>query len=595
MRFVLPHATAPSGGHAYNAAVIEHWPGAEPEVVRLTANWPDGDPHSVGELEAALDAPTVLVDGLVGAAHPDLIEAAVGHGRHIALLIHLPLADEGGQPEATRARWTDLEGRSVRAASQVIATSRTAASDLEDRYGRSVTAVPPGATRGPISPGNDVPHLVQIGAIGPRKNQLTTAHALQDSAALAWRASFVGPVADARYAAQLDAALPDRAVRLPSMTPAQISELLRTADLLLHPATAETWGMVVTEALAHGVPALVGDGTGAVEALGSATQPDGDLPGAIVEAGDWGTTLRSWLTDPQLRAAWRSVAAQARQGLRTWPQAAAELRDLVAPGQMAEAISGERIAADWLGLRRGADWAARSHATPLVRRCAQHLAGGGTVIDVGTGTGSNHAYLAPQFPGSRWILLDHDAELLRHIDAPGARLVEGGIESLPQLMGRVEGTCVLTCSALLDLLSRDQLTLLVDVIAEHGAFGLFAMSVDGTAGLTPGHPDDAVVLDAFNRHQRRRERPGPDAAEFLATLARRRGLVVDAVATPWRLSASSLTERLLDERGAAAREQAPELRERIDEWRRARLAEPELRIEIGHLDLLITPPDSRSA
>ena len=46
-------------------------------------------------------------------------------------------------------------------------------------------------------------------------------------------------------------------------------------DLLLLPSTTETYGMVVTEALAHGVPAVVAAGTGAVEALDGTPGPRG--------------------------------------------------------------------------------------------------------------------------------------------------------------------------------------------------------------------------------------------------------------------------------------------------------------------------------
>ncbi len=105
------------------------------------------------------------------------------------------------------------------------------------------------------------------------------------------------------------------------------------ADLLVHPATYETFGMVVTEALARAIPAIVGAGTGAVEALASGSDSD-VLPGTAVDPADpdaLAAALRRWLTDPELRLSWRRRALAARPQLRIWPQVAAELAAAVSP------------------------------------------------------------------------------------------------------------------------------------------------------------------------------------------------------------------------------------------------------------------------
>jgi glycosyltransferase involved in cell wall biosynthesis len=77
--------------------------------------------------------------------------------------------------------------------------------------------------------------------------------------------------------------------------------------------------MVVTEALARGVPVLGTRVAGVPEALGTA--PDGTLPGALVPPGEppaLAAALRRWLTDPALRRQWRSSAEARRAGLRGW-------------------------------------------------------------------------------------------------------------------------------------------------------------------------------------------------------------------------------------------------------------------------------------
>lgn len=580
MRFVLPRATAPSGGHAYNQEVLQHWPGPRPEVVELEGRWPEADEQARARLAEALLAPEVLLDGLVGAAHPDLIERAVNRGAHVVLLIHLPLAQEGGLPEEIRDRLDALEARSITAAGAVVATSHHTAMQLQERHGRSVLAAPPGVASAPLAdvPG-PTPHIVQIGAVGPRKNQLLTCYALQANIDLSWRATLAGPVVDADYARQVDEALPRGAQRVPALDADGVSTLLRSADLLLHPAQAETFGMVITEALAHGVPTLVVDGTGAVEALTTGTPPGHPLPGRAVAAPYLAEALRAWLSDDGVRQAWREAALLARENLPGWGVTAAILHSVTRPA--------ERIAADWLALRRGADHAARAGTDGLISRAARFLGSGGTAIDVGAGTGANHAFLAPRLPGTGWLLLDHDADLLEYA-GEGERVV-GGIEELPRLVAEAKQPVLVTASALLDLLSAAQLEALATLLHDSDAMGLFGLTVDGQLRLTPVHEADELVRTAFNDHQRRGGRPGPEAATYLGHHCQQLGLRVTRRDTPWQLDTSALTHRLLRERAAIAEQQEPAQAQRIRDWLAARLAEPMLRLELGHIDLLIEP------
>lgn len=331
----MPRATAPSGGHAYNAAVLAHWPGEPPRVVELDGPWPRGDSDSLRLLDQALGGSTLaLVDGLVGAAHPEILGAAAVKDCRIVLLIHLPLADEGGLSEADRAELGALERRSVRSAWRVVATSRTAARQLTHVTGRTdVIAVPPGVSPAPAAQAHQPPGIVQVGSLGPRKNQLASLQALTACRDLAFTATFAGPVADEAYAARVRAGLAAAgATWTGPLQGADLEGLYAGADLLLNPARAETWGMVITEALARGVPAIVGAGTGAVEALSSGGA--GGLPGAVVDLDDpdaLARTVRRWLTDPALRQQWRDNALQARAGLRDWATSAAELAGVLDP------------------------------------------------------------------------------------------------------------------------------------------------------------------------------------------------------------------------------------------------------------------------
>ena len=81
-------------------------------------------------------------------------------------------------------------------------------------------------------------------------------------------------------------------------------------------ATLALAGMVITEALARGIPAIVPAGTGAVEAQGVGESfPPGD-------ADALSAVLHGWLSDPELRQRWRDEAEKLRLQLPTWADTA---------------------------------------------------------------------------------------------------------------------------------------------------------------------------------------------------------------------------------------------------------------------------------
>ena len=77
--------------------------------------------------------------------------------------------------------------------------------------------------------------------------------------------------------------------------------------------------MVVTEALARGIPVLTTAVDGLPEALGRT--PDGDRPGLLVPPDDPDAltdALRRWLAGPELRRRLRSSAHARRATLSDW-------------------------------------------------------------------------------------------------------------------------------------------------------------------------------------------------------------------------------------------------------------------------------------
>jgi glycosyltransferase involved in cell wall biosynthesis len=113
-------------------------------------------------------------------------------------------------------------------------------------------------------------------------------------------------------------------------TGADLDRSYRAADLLVLASRAETYGMVVTEALARGVPVVATDVGGVTEALGHGS--DGLRPGLLVPPDDpaaLADALRSWLSDAELRERLRQAARKRRDSLPTWSATASALAEVL--------------------------------------------------------------------------------------------------------------------------------------------------------------------------------------------------------------------------------------------------------------------------
>jgi glycosyltransferase involved in cell wall biosynthesis len=95
------------------------------------------------------------------------------------------------------------------------------------------------------------------------------------------------------------------------------------ADLLVQPSRREAYGMVVSEALARGIPVVATTVGGLPEAMGQA--PDGSLPGVAVPPDDpaaLAAALRRWLSEPAARIRLRKSAQMRRTTLPSWASTA---------------------------------------------------------------------------------------------------------------------------------------------------------------------------------------------------------------------------------------------------------------------------------
>ncbi|NES27207.1 glycosyltransferase [Micromonospora terminaliae] len=319
---------SPSGGNGYDRRACRElatlgWSVREHPV-------PGGWPHPAaaersalsGVLAALPDGAAVLLDGLVASTVPEVLAP---HARRLRLvvLVHLPLEDEA-------------EGRALAAATAVVTTSEWTRRRLLDRYrlpaGR-VSVAAPGVDPAPVTAGSPAgDRLLCVAAVTPLKGQDVLAAALTRVADLPWTCDWVGPLTrDPDFVARLRRGLAGSGlagrVRLAGpLTGDDLAAAYADADLLVLPSRRETYGMVVTEALARGVPVLASDTGGLPGTLGRS--PDGDRPGLLVPPADPAAlagALRHWLTEPDLRDRLRRAARRRRDTLTGWPVTADRL------------------------------------------------------------------------------------------------------------------------------------------------------------------------------------------------------------------------------------------------------------------------------
>ena len=353
-----PHR--PSGGNVYDARLARDLPAAGWRVHPRPV-----PPCSLGEtLNAVPDGSTVLVDGLVASAAEQVM---LPHARRLRLvtLLHLPLgaaADGLGPGEVERETRREV-GRETRRAETavlqacraVISTSEWTRRWLVTHYGLAPAAVwvaRPGADAAPAVGGTvSGSELLCVGALTPVKGQDVLLAALATLRDLDWRCTLAGPVdRDAAFVARLcsqtqTGGIADRVRLVGPLANARLEATYAASDLLVLPSRMESYGMVVAEALAHGLPVLAaevggvreaftgaptGPPTGAPSRVGPGTEPAPGAepapgtepePGALVLADDSGSVaqaLRAWLTEPQTRDRWREAARQRRNTVPRW-------------------------------------------------------------------------------------------------------------------------------------------------------------------------------------------------------------------------------------------------------------------------------------
>jgi glycosyltransferase involved in cell wall biosynthesis len=330
----------PSGGNTYDRRLCDQLEvlGWSVSVRGVAGEWPWAAEAARRGLEQALEAlpdgSAVLVDGLVASVVPEVMVPASRRLR-MTVLMHMPVGarDGGGSLERERAV---LGG-----AAAVVTTSAWTRRWLLAEYALDparVHVARPGVDLAePAVGSDDGRNLLCVGAVTPGKGQDLLLTALTRIADLAWRCECVGSLTKApEFAAQLRhdvraAGLDDRLVLTGPRTGAELAASYAGADLLVLASRGETYGMVVTEALARALPVVAPHVGGVPEALGVGLA--GRRPGILVPPGDpdaLAHALRRWLGDADLRTELRTVARHRRTGLRGWSDTAERVAGVLA-------------------------------------------------------------------------------------------------------------------------------------------------------------------------------------------------------------------------------------------------------------------------
>lgn len=293
-------------------------------------------------LTSISDDELVIIDGLALGTMP---EVAANHASRLRLiaLIHHPLALESGLSSAVADQLRRSEEAALKCVRHVIVTSAFTREALVP-YGVQpslVSVVEPGTglrAQRPLGPPDGDFKLLCIATITPRKGHGVLVGALSGLRHLRWHLACVGsttrspPTVEALHRQIAAAGLGGRVSVVGELDAPALEQRFAEADLFVLPTLYEGYGMVVAEALAHGLP-VIATRTGAI--------PDLVLPdaGFVVNPGDpkaLGEALSRVLTDKAVYTSLAEGAYSARERLPTWAAAcerAAAVLDAVRLGR----------------------------------------------------------------------------------------------------------------------------------------------------------------------------------------------------------------------------------------------------------------------
>jgi glycosyltransferase involved in cell wall biosynthesis len=315
VHFVVPDGiedpARPSGGNVYDRQLSRGlsaigWSVREHEVPGF---WSEPGAAAFAALDSAVrripDGAVVLIDGLIASSAPDVLVPQADRLR-LVVLVHMPLGDR-------------REAAVLSAASAVVTTSEWSRRRLLELYGlaaQRVRVAEPGVDAAELAPGSETGEaLLCVAAVTAGKGHDVLLDALATMDDLSWSCECVGRLD--REPEFVEVMRQRGLVSFPGpRTGADLDRSYAAADLLVLASRAETYGMVITEALARGIPVVATDVGGATEALGQGARPGLLVPPDDAEA--LADALRAWLGDAELRRRLRTAARERRESLPAW-------------------------------------------------------------------------------------------------------------------------------------------------------------------------------------------------------------------------------------------------------------------------------------
>lgn len=320
----------PSGGNTYDRRVCHGLRGLGWTVHEhpVAGGWPRRDPTALtalaGVVQQIPDRAVVLLDGLLASTASEVLVPHAGRV-HLVVLVHMPL---GHRPADDPVEDIRMREQAVLAAAAAVVTtsvwSRRRLLGLYQLPPDRVHVAEPGVDAADLATGTEAGGaLLCVAAVVPDKGHDVLLDALHTVSDLSWQCVCVGRVdRDPAFVERMrghNAGMEDRVQFAGPRTGPELERSYAGADLMVLGSRAETYGMVITEALAHGLPVVVAEVGGVTEALGYGA--DQIRPGLLVPPGDppaFGLALRAWLTDAELRRRLRQAARARRELLPRW-------------------------------------------------------------------------------------------------------------------------------------------------------------------------------------------------------------------------------------------------------------------------------------
>jgi glycosyltransferase involved in cell wall biosynthesis len=325
-----------TGGYGYDRRVISatEVAGADVRHLELPGRFPFPRPEDIAETLGRLRAEppdrVLLIDGLAYAALPPKELSTLD--RRLVALVHHPLGLETGLAAATSKRLIENERAALELANEIIVTSETTGETLIADFNvpsSKITVAEPGVDPAPRAAGSRGPTtaLLAVGAIVPRKGYDVLIEALSRLRRLDWRLRIVGDATRApdtarELRAQVEAAgLSDRIEFAGEMQADVLARAYEACDLFVLSSRYEGYGMVLSEAMARGLPIVATTGGAAARTVPDAAAlkvPPGDAI-ALTSALDLA------IRDAKLRGRLSDASWRAGQSLPRWDETTAKI------------------------------------------------------------------------------------------------------------------------------------------------------------------------------------------------------------------------------------------------------------------------------